>query len=253
VARFKVLLQFAEWVLVFVLTLLTATRNVDPEDQEQPIRAVLTFIHGKLFTYIFWTALSILVVKVVNAVIQHKTGRSDTIQNVLNSLHKQYFSGVPENELFQHRATLFKAKKFFSLRPNYLQVFARSGTAYQRSKTYLRIDDENENRNEGIAGKAWFINASASVYDLPSWPETWSSGTDFARRKEYAERGLLSVEKAASLNVKSRSITATVVRTATGRKWGVLVLDSRDPAGILNVPEKKALAELSAEIMRNMV
>jgi hypothetical protein len=107
--------------------------------------------------------------------------------------------------------------------------------------------------NEGVAGKAWFINASATILNLPLWPESPNGAKDYDIRREYAERGLLSMQKAVRLNVKSRSITATVVRSPIGKKWGVLVLDSRHPDGVSDNAEKQALVELSAAIMSTIV
>lgn len=133
-------------------------------------------------------------------------------------------------------------------------MFARSGTAYHRSRTFLRINDEVETANEGLAGKAWFINATVTQLNLPAWPDANRAiSSDWSSRKEYAERGFLTVDKAEGLNVKSRSVTATVVRSAIGKKWGVLVLDSRDPQGVSDAPDKKALMDLAADIMSNVV
>jgi len=248
-------LQIAEWLLVFIVTALAGARAADPSNYDELSRAILVFLQAGSFKYTFACALGVFCLKIVNeGLLRRRITKMGQVRFVLNSLHRKYFSNVPEEELYLHRVTVLRAKRFFSTTPHRLCVFARSGTSFQKSKTYLRIDDEHEDENEGVAGRAWFTNATATVTDLPQWPDKLYSPTqDTLTRSQYAQTGLLSVEKASRLNVKSRSITATVVRTVSGRKWGVLVLDSRNPQGIQNSREKKEIVELSAAIMSHMV
>lgn len=251
-------LQFAEWGFACFLTLITGLRFVDPKGYQDPIKANLVFLQSKLFLAVLVCALAILLLKCLNEFIVSKyTVRAETVKFVVDSLHKKYFENVPEEHKYEHRVTVFKArKKWFPFTDCHLRIYSRSGTTYQKSKTRLIIDDDHLELNEGIAGWAWFINATATKMDLPAWPNTDSSNSisgEKALCEQYAKEGRIPLSKASSLNVKSRSVTATVVRTSKGKKWGVLVLDSRDPKGISELQEKKALVELSADLMTRMV
>lgn len=62
----------------------------------------------------------------------------------------------------------------------------------------------------------------------------------------------MRLETCGKIRVKSRSVTASVVRRA-GERWGVVVFDSRDPQGVAQVPEKTAVVELTAFLLSQIV
>jgi hypothetical protein len=119
--------------------------------------------------------------------------------------------------------TIYKAVWF----SKWLKPYCRAGDRYQRSISWFKINNDDETRNEGLAGQAWFRNATVTVGDLPECPNPWSDSD--ARCQAYAQHGLLTPAKAGRLKVKSRSLLATPVRNFKGNQWGVLVLDSRVP------------------------
>ena len=217
-------------------------------------------------------AILALVSKLLQSFLERWTTRSRAIKAVLDSAHRVYFKSaaqVTPEDLYQHRVTLFRAGKHwrdFPANPftwrgwpsrqwrRSLQLFSRSGTAYQRSTIRLCIDDEHEEANQGVAGRAWFTDAQRTVSDLPEWPvPTPPNPANDPVCVEYASKGFMSVENAAKVRVKSRSICAHVVRTKSGERWGVLVLDSRDPKGVAATAERAAIVELSALLLTQLV
>ena len=113
----------------------------------------------------------------------------------------------------------------------------------------FKINNNDETKNEGLAGQAWFRNATASVGDLPECPNPWSDAD--ARCQAYAKAGLLTAKKAGRLKVRSRSLLATPVRNFKGNQWGVLVLDSRLPNTF--GPERQAAVTSFATVLSKML
>lgn len=246
--------RYLGWVAVSLLTLLSAIRYASPTEQEQPLRSILEYIQGHYFSAVLILAIIILGLNFLQEVLERWATDRRKLKQVLDSAHKVCFRGVPEERLYLHRVTLFKASRRRSVPGAYLKIFARSGTAFQRSDTRLLIDDERLDGNEGVAARAWFTNAQATVVNLPAWPE--HPNPDHLNDplcNEYATKGLIPINKAARLTVKSRSIDATVVRKPSGERWGVLVLDSQEPDGISDSPEKKALVALTADLLTRML
>ncbi len=199
-------------------------------------------------------ALAVLGLRITQEVLGGRIANRGEIKRVLDSFQESFFRGVPSQDQFKHRATLFKARKNLAGQAQYLKVFARSGTAYQKSRTWFRINDESSHpsANEGVAGRAWFTNSQVTVTDLPLWSKAGNPSKD-AECQRYARDGFLSVETAAQLEIKSRSISATVVRNRAGQRWGVLVLDSQEPDGIAMTSEKDAMFSLVADLVARHV
>ena len=144
------------------------------------------------------------------------------LKAVLSAIDEACFQAVAPEERYLHRVTLFKAN--FS--HTKLSAYCRAGDRYQHRISSFTINHNDERSNEGIIGQAWFRNATTAKV-LPPCPGEWSDDDPDCR--EYARQGLLPVKKAAKLNVKSRSVLAMPIRNLKGNKWGVLVLDSRQP------------------------
>lgn len=168
-------------------------------------------------------------------------------KSALDILRNALFKNMPPDEMFHHRATLFKANR----RETKLKFFCRSGTQYQRKVQTFQINNDNEMQNEGIAGQAWFKDATLNYSDLPEIPSQWRDDDDSC--KEYAKAGHLPLSKAKLLNVKSRSIAATPIRNLEGKRWGVLVVDSRNPDDFLSKSENKELFESIAATIEKLL
>jgi hypothetical protein len=262
--------QWVEWALVAALAVVAAVRTtVDPAQLGDTLwMHIVQGLRNNYVAVVMTLAVGIFGSKIAQSVLERWTTSHKGIKAVLDSAHKIYFQDVAKSnpqELYQHRVTLFRARRHLrdlllnpanavtSGWPRALGVYCRSGTAYQRSRTRLRIDDENEAANEGVAGRAWFTNAAWTVSDLPEWPDRCTNPAVEPNCSDYAEKGFMSVPKADSVAVKSRSLSAHVVRTKTGQKWGVLVFDSRHPQGVADLPERKHIIELSAHLLSQLL
>ena len=247
------------------LPVIAVVRTVDSDRITHPLGAALVAeVKEHDVALVVFLALAVLGGKIVQAFTEQRITNQTAVKAVLDSAHKVYFvdvAKVDQEQLYQHRVTLFKARRHLrdlGLNPlnwknwkRALSVQCRSGTTYQHSSMRLRIDDDNEAANEGVAGRAWFTNAAVTV-SLPEWPED-ATGSDDPRCVEYARLGFMSVKTASSVTVKSRSLSAHVVRTKTGVRWGVLVFDSRDPNGVSNQPERRHIMELSAHLLSQLL
>jgi hypothetical protein len=256
--------SYLEWALTGILPVVAVALRVDPTQYSQLPRALLETIQRHAVGTVLALSSAILVLKVVQKLSERWATDHGAIKAVLDSAHKVYFERVakmdPDRQVY-HRVTLFRARKRLRdldlLHPGRwkpsLTIYCRSGTAYQKSSTRMAIDDEDENANEGVAGRAWFLNGQCTVSDLPEWPTAPGDAMENPVCQEHAAKGRLSVTQAAALKVKSRSLGAHVVRTTTGARWGVVVFDSRDANGVSEAPEKKALLELTAILLSQLV
>lgn len=247
--RLKQFVQILEWIAAGFIPVVAAFRTYDISEYKGVLSSPLGLVQESAVLIIFWLATTMIACKVLQASIDHSTARREEIKRILDALHKNFFQDVPGEERFRHRVTLFKAKRYWTFgRFRYLSVFARSGTQFQKSKTWFAINDECEDENEGVAGRAWFLDAMFTVTDLPNWRDGVNYNENVQCRR-YAEDGHLSLAKSESLEIKSRSISAVVVRNKAGERWGVLVLDSQEPQGISMDPVKKAMFNLVADLL----
>jgi hypothetical protein len=254
-----------EWACVAALAVVAAVRStVDPTQLGDTLwMHVVTALRNWYIPVVAVLAFCIFGSKIAQSVLERWTTSHKAIKAVLDSTHTVYFenaANVDQKNLYQHRVTLFRARCYFRDLPlkfwkwqRSLRVYCRSGTQYQHSRVRLWINDDDEFANEGVAGRAWFTNAVCTVPDLPEWPAGCPDPTADPICVEYAKQGFMTVAQAASVSVKSRSVSAHVVRTKTGEKWGVLVFDSRDPQGVADLPERKHIIELCAHLLSQLV
>lgn len=137
---------------------------------------------------------------------------------VLEGLYGEYFSKVADDDRHNHRVTLFVSTPRPVGAGRELTIYRRAGV-YKTSATVWQIDEDEQGRCEGVAGRIWFFGTERTV-ELPEWLD------DPVRKGEYAAKGFVGPAKAEELKVKSRVLSGTVVRVF-GDKWGVLILDSK--------------------------
>jgi hypothetical protein len=243
--RARYILKISDWFISGLIVILASTSALNPNKWEAPFKAHVSLLIEYSFSLIVIFAILGLSTKIAREFLESRTANRQEIRNVANALHKYFFQDILPSERYRNRVTLFKACRNPFTNSKYLKVYVRSGTQGQKSKTCFRIHDDEEDKNEGIVGHAYFKNGDAFVVDLPIWTEA-SNGK--ANRK-YAERGRISPEKAANLGIKSRSISAVVVRARSGQIWGVLAIDSQDPQGALLTPPKQALVNLTTQLL----
>jgi hypothetical protein len=242
--------QYLEWVSLALITILPACRYANLANYSEPVRPLIKFLADWAFPLVIYFALGLIATKGVQQFTGRRTAHKQEIKHILDLIHKTYFRDRPEQEHYQHRVTAFKACKTLIRRRQYLKIFSRSGSIHLNSRTRLPIDSEHEAGNEGVAAWAWYTDAQLIRRGLPEWPQNPNpSHEKDPVCQEYARLGLMSVNLAARLRIKSRSLGATVVRNQAGDKWGALVLDSRDPQGVSDAPEKKDLLTLCADLL----
>jgi hypothetical protein len=179
------------------------------------------------------------------------TESKQRVKAILNVLDDVCFKSTPREERFHNRVTLFRKSAYLRWRHR-LVGFCRAGDNYQQKIPSFVVDANEQRRNKGFSGQAWFRDSTLVVNDLPevpSDPENWDPESPACQ--EYCNGGFLDHDQAAQLRVKSRSILATPVRDLRGNRWGVLVVDSRDPGMIDD--RKKDLAESIATALGKML
>lgn len=188
----------------------------------------------------------------------------DCIHSFLNAAQKSVFD--PQKPQYKktphHRVTLFKARCYrawwdiwgivrhiLDQEPEWLVAIARSNETDQGKITWFRIDGGSG--CTGVCGQAWY-SGSHSVFDLPEVrPQSPDADID-----QYANRTQVSVEKIRKMlrrdrKTLARAILALRLRT-NGRRWGVLVFDSLDPAQIDDT-EVQRFVYLLQEHMSNLL
>ena len=210
---------------------------------EPSFRAHVAVIVDWSFPIIVWLSITLLIVKIVGLAIEGRIANKAEIKYLLDALQKTFFQDIPEEDLYKNRVTLFRPSTSLFRRRQVLKLYVRAGTSYQKSSASFPIDDDAEESNQGVAGRAWFKNGIVSVLDLPAWPEGAKPEHD-PDCKVYCQKGFISVGAAKMLQIKSRSISAAVIRTRTGRRCGVIVIDSRDPQGASLSTQRKSLINL---------
>lgn len=272
----RIVLTTIEWGFAATITVISAVRVTYPDPAQIPFRirhALVETVHVHYFPIVLFLASGIFISKAGAAILERFGLDRRAVKAVLDAAQEVYFKGTPKEDLHLHRVTLFRARyhlrdcqwiKPWTWQPTplfwrwqwrrrlSLRMVARSGTNYQRPCVPFWIDNDDQVRNEGVSGQAWFMTGHLVVLDLPEWPANTAEPSAVPECVLYANRCGLALQKAAQLRVKSRSISATVVRKG-GAPWGVLVFDSREPQGISNAPEKTQIVELSALTLSQIV
>jgi hypothetical protein len=221
-SRRLLIAKWAEWIGLGLLPVLSAIKTVGAP--VPPTTLLQMLYHEVVEAYVglvFGASVLALAGKAGQAILGAES--KARVKAVLNALEDSCFNTVAPGERYFNRVTIFKAVWFGTK----LKAYCRAGDRYQRDISSFKISNDDEAKNEGLAGQAWFRNATVIVGDLPECPNPWTDAN--ARCQDYAHRGLLTAKKAGQLKVKSRSILATPVRNFKGNQWGVLVLDSRQP------------------------
>lgn len=140
-----------------------------------------------------------------------------TVGAILAHMHDQLFEREADHEKYKHRVTLFE----FDPARSCLVVYAREGVFADSTRTWP-VDPNDPAGCKGVVGKVWFFSSIDVRAAECDWPED-GNATD---KERYAKSFELSVAEAEALNVKSR-VFAGVIVLVGGKRWGVLVTDSR--------------------------
>lgn len=155
----------------------------------------------------------------------------DMIHDLLDDLQEKAFTESNQAPLHHNRATLFKHRRFrcvFCKWPwsGWLVPMERSGHATRRSSVAFRAPDDAD-QAEGIAGQTWAHDRVLFLNNLPKIEPT-SNDKQLSR---YAEKTWVTVNWMKKEQCKARSFCGIPVKVR-GKPWGVIILDSREPAAI---------------------
>lgn len=160
-----------------------------------------------------------------------RKARGDEVQSDVHSLLEQIRNVVFKNVRVEHeqhnRVTLFRHRRFYLWRwpffGEWLIPEQRSGTSKRKTSSIFRVCDDGE-KCEGIAGWAWSKNAAVYVGGLPDMRNKNCSSAEI---QTYAERTCIDPKVlAASKNRPQGCSFYGIPVEVSGRKWGVLVIDS---------------------------
>jgi hypothetical protein len=200
----------------------------------------------------WWLALGLAALAGVAKIIKEGLDATwiwSAVQALVDQIQIDAF-GQQEGYAHHHRATLFQYQKYrwwpFPARhglwpwgigrgpgSGWLVPVIRSGHTTQRSSTYFLAPDDADHF-EGVAGHIWAsdkeialaaagpLQAGASDEDIADY-----AGKTFI--SETMARGALSKDK-----VLYASFRGVPIKGKAAKRWGVLVLDSRDPVAAIN-------------------
>lgn len=144
--------------------------------------------------------------------------------SILRVMHETEYNPDDPTGSHESRITLFVCNEATPEKPKHLAIFARQGT-YPGSTTTWDVNEDHPDRCEGVAGKAWFHQTTQVVFAARAWHDD-----DLEAQIAYTESQGITIEKASKLLVKSSTIVAGPVEVNGNKRWGVLVLDSLQPA-----------------------
>jgi hypothetical protein len=157
------------------------------------------------------------IIWIVNYLIRLRR-RSGALKGVLDAFHREMSRN--EDRPYSFRITLFK-----ECRKRWLKIWARSGHVTLGSRTKFRIDPDNKNLNDGIAGRCWYENVTIVCPNLPDVSLQRTGEEDI---EAYAEATFCDKEKIRRRRPTSRSLAGIPV-SVNGKPWGVLVFDGESP------------------------
>jgi hypothetical protein len=160
----------------------------------------------------------------------------NVVHVILDQLRNSALQFNPQDPIHYHRVTLFKRVQWLWCRKfwpwdGWLVAVERSGHTTRNRVSFFRAPDEAD-KAEGIAGRVWASDATFKTENLPDISEV----SPEADVKVYADRANISVETVRKRLPKARSIGGFPIEVK-GKRWGVLILDSRNPQAITELGE----------------
>lgn len=156
------------------------------------------------------------------------------VQAALNKFADHVFDGL-DGDVHHHRATLFRRVVFhWRYWPwgggrwpwsGWLIPVSRSGHTTQKSRSFFLAPDDAD-RAEGVAGKVWVRDDRIAIRDLPSLTRDSPDAivAEYAKRTWTPEVWIRA--RLAQNGVLACAFCGFPVEVK-GKKWGVLILDSR--------------------------
>ena len=199
------------------------------------------------------------------------------IREKKETIIKHIYSDLFGEDIRQHRVTLFKEICYphalwrylcavcFHMRPKYFRRFrlhisyfpcpgqyliinVREGI-YKRSRTMFRVEEDIEEKCQGIVGRIRFLKGTGTVVnDLPDITNIDLYNIDLSNPRknetkivsEYMNKGYIKdINSLRRLHMKARHFLGSVIYRKGGKPWGMLLVDSIAP----NSPFNDALVD----------
>jgi hypothetical protein len=224
------------------------------------------------------------------SLVRPRSAKCKLLQNILNRMVTELFD---ENREL-HRITLFVEVGYLSAlyrnyrgllywikRKNwkkaglflpvpklgrYLVVYSRCGLAYNKSWTMLRVEEDEANKENGVASYIRYRELGVAVPDLPDigditdaeWLEADTikdikPNQKRKRLEEYLRRGFINFEAVKKINRRARHFYGTVIQKDEFI-WGVLLVDStaaKNPFTPVNITRFDSFARTLSGIINN--
>jgi hypothetical protein len=239
-------LSATQWLGVGLTTLVGGVLKTDPSKWSPVLGEVLGWIQDNSWWLIVTLGGLALLARLRSGMIGAPWVWK-TVQRVLEALRKDAFEISEGDPVHAHRVTLFKRARWrWRVGPSrcdywpwgawrapwsgWLVPVVRSGHTTQRSEAVFLAPDDADS-GERIAGQVWAQDKTVSLDDLPDL----SNNPGEQAILEYAQRAWLP-ERWVRARLKNRKPFARALCgipvEVNGKRWGVLILDSRNPTGI---------------------
>jgi len=196
----------------------------------------------------WWIVLSLTVLAATAKFVKERLDRTwvwSAVQTIVDKIATEAFGHLNSGDVHHHRATLFQYRNYFwfpfpprsKIWPwgrrrwpcsGWLVPVIRSGHTTRRTNTYFLAPDDADNA-EGFAGKIWASNRELAL----SAATTLQRGANEETVTKYAEQTFVSKtwtnQQLSNNKVLAVSFRGVPIEGKAGRRWGVLILDSRDP------------------------
>jgi hypothetical protein len=204
-----------------------------------------------LFENNWWIIVALMGVAAAIKIVKERLDRTwvwSAVQAIVDRIQAEAF-GDQGGYTHHHRATLFRYQKYlwwpFPVRhfawpwglgrgpgSGWLLPVIRSGHATQRTATYFLAPDDAD-KAEGVVGHIWNSNKEIGL----SVGAPLQQGATAEEISEYAGKTFVDATRATkelSKKVLAASFRGVPIEGKAGRKWGVLILDSRHPEAAMN-------------------
>lgn len=181
-----------------------------------------------------------------------------TIEAILEEQRNLLFGKLNDPE-HNHKVTLFMWKQILWFKPwtwrvgGYLVPVARFGERSRNNIPNFKAPINNPGLAEGVAGLGWQHKKPVHKFNLPNLNETQPSNTQFETYAKETNMGVKWVKKrwiADQRNKRSTALSYAVWRIkASGKVWGVLVIDSTIPAKIIPKPADNKVFKAYLELI----
>ncbi len=211
----------------FLIGLLALVPFCDPASQRVPqaLSEVLQGVNKNRFTIAACLIVAQLVFRFVGWMLQRcQPFREIDLKGVLEFLVRRHFRERDRTD-HHYRATLFKVRRC-PVVGAWLGIVARSGERYSQKGTVFSIHANRMEYNTGIAGECWRQEGQTLIQELPNARDAHHDSNALL---QYGERGYTCDRELRSIQVRAVVFLATGIRVK-GHLWGVLVLDTTDPA-----------------------